>query len=128
MADQAPSERELEILKVLWEIGSASVRDVHRRMCPNNELAFNTVQTVLRIMSDKALVTQHAEGRALIYTPACSREQVTRRFLRKVYDGAINELVLTLLQNGESSAQELRDLEQLIAKARKAKQGKKEGE
>ena len=128
MAEQAPSERELEILKVLWEIGSASVRDVHRRMCPNNELAFNTVQTVLRIMTKKELVTQRPEGQAMIYTPAYTREQVTRRFLRKVYDGAINELVLTLLQNGESSAQELRDLEQLIAKARKAKQGKKEGE
>ncbi len=130
MAEQAPSERELEILKVLWEIGSSSVREVHRRMCPNNELAFNTVQTVLRIMSDKALVTQRTEGRALIYTPAYTREQVTRRFLTKVFDGAVNDLVLTLLRSGESSAQELRDLEQLIAKARKEKQHgpRKEGE
>ena len=124
MAEQAPSERELEILKVLWEIGSASVRDVHRRMCPNNELAFNTVQTVLRIMTKKELVTQRPEGQAMIYTPAYTREQVTRRFLRKVYDGASRYVARALEQRvahyayGDSTAKR-RDL-QYDAPLRKA--------
>ena len=48
-----PSGREMDILKVLWELGPASVRDVCRRMCPNGELAFNTIQTLLRIMDEK---------------------------------------------------------------------------
>ena len=68
MADFAPSERELQILKVLWEIGSGSVREVHRRLCPNDECAFNTVQTLLRIMEDKGLVEHRTEGRTFIYT------------------------------------------------------------
>ena len=62
MADWVPSERELEILKVLWELGSGSVRDVHARMCPEGELAFNTIQTLLRIMEDKGLVGHRSQG------------------------------------------------------------------
>ena len=56
MAEVVPSEREMDVLKALWAIGSGSVREVHERMCPEGELAFNTVQTVLRIMEEKGLV------------------------------------------------------------------------
>jgi predicted transcriptional regulator len=121
LADVSPSERELEILKVLWEIGSGSVREVHRRLCPNDELAFNTVQTLLRIMEDKGLVGHRAEGRTFIYAPRVGRERVARRFLDKVFDGALDQLVLTLLQSEGTSADELKELERLIAKARKDK-------
>jgi len=48
--DKAPSEREVDILKALWELGGGRVRDVHRRLYPNAGAHFNTVQTVLRIM------------------------------------------------------------------------------
>jgi predicted transcriptional regulator len=117
-----PSERELEILKVLWELGSGSVREVHERMCPTGELAFNTVQTLLRIMEAKGLVEHRSEGRTFIYIPRYSRERVTSRFLHKVFDGALNELVLSLLQAKDASADELKELERLIAKARREKQ------
>jgi predicted transcriptional regulator len=121
LADVTPSERELEILKVLWEIGSGSVREVHRRLCPNDECAFNTVQTLLRIMEDKGLVEHRTEGRIFIYAPRLGREGVARRFLDKVFDGALDQLVLTLLQSEGTSADELKELERLIAKARKDK-------
>lgn len=121
MTEVSPSERELEILKVLWELGSGSVRDVHRRMCPNDELAFNTVQTLLRIMEDKGLVQHRAEGRTFIYTPTHSRERVAQRFLTKVFDGSLDQLVLTLLQTEDTSESELRELERLIVQARKVK-------
>ncbi len=62
MEETTPSGREMDILKVLWELGPASVRDVCRRMCPNNELAFNTVQTLLRIMDQKGLVSHKTAG------------------------------------------------------------------
>lgn len=121
MAEVSPSERELEILKVLWEIGSGSVREVHHHMCPNDELAFNTVQTLLRIMEDKGLVEHRAEGRTFIYTPKHSRQRVARRFLDKVFDGSLDQLVLTLLRTEDASEAELRELERLIAQARKDK-------
>jgi predicted transcriptional regulator len=129
LAEPAPSERELEILKVLWELGSGSVRQVHERLCPGGELAFNTVQTLLRIMEDKGLVEHRAEGRTFIYSPRHSRETVASRFLNKVFDGALDQLVLSVLRSTDVSPEELRDLERLIAKARREKQDRrKEGD
>ncbi len=124
MAEPAPSERELEILKALWEIGPASVREVHERLCPCGECAFNTVQTLLRIMEDKGLVEHRAEGRTFIYAPKHTREQVTARFLHRVFDGAVDQLVLSILQAEDTSPEELKDLERLIARARREKQAR----
>jgi predicted transcriptional regulator len=127
VAESAPSERELEILKVLWDLGEGSVRDVHERLAPQDELHFNTVQTLLRIMEDKDLVKHRAVGRTFIYSPCHSREQVTRRFLHKVFDGALDQMVLSMLQAENTSVDELKELERLIAKARRARQAR-EGE
>jgi predicted transcriptional regulator len=126
LAEQAPSERELDILKALWELGEGSVRDVHGHLHPKGEAHFNTVQTLLRIMEDKGLVGHRAEGHTFIYFPKHSREKVTRRFLHKVFDGALDQMVLSLLLAGDVSAAELKELERLIAKARRAKQSREQ--
>jgi predicted transcriptional regulator len=123
--DFTPSERELDILKVLWELGSGSVRQVRDALCPGGELAFNTVQTVLRIMEEKSLVGHRSEGRTFVYFPRYSRERVATRFLNKVFDGALDQFVLSILgsKDGPSSPSELKELERLIAKTRREKQG-----
>lgn len=125
--DITPSERELDILKVLWAIGSGSVREVHEHLCPQGELAFNTVQTLLRIMEDKGLVKHRAVGRSFVYSPKHSRERVATRFLSKVFDGALDQFVLSILRTKDANAEELKDLENLIAKARRDKQAGREG-
>jgi predicted transcriptional regulator len=126
--DTPPSGRELDLLKVLWEIGSGSVRDVHERLSPDLGLAFNTVQTVLRNMEEKGLVGHRAEGRTFIYFPKHTREQVTSRFLTKVFGGALDQFVLSMLRAADASPKELRELEELIAKVRTEKKRKKGGE
>jgi BlaI family transcriptional regulator, penicillinase repressor len=120
-----PSERELDILKVLWDISSGSVRDVQDRLSPELGLAFNTVQTFLRNMEEKGLVGHRTEGRAFIYFPKHTREQVTSRFLSKVFGGALDQFVLSMLRASDASPDELLGLEELIAKARAEKQRKK---
>ncbi len=121
MAENEPSPRELDVLKALWSLGSGSVREVHERMCPDGELAFNTVQTLLRIMEDKGLIRHRAEGRTFIYEPIYVRDQVTARLLNRVFDGALDQVVLSLLQAKDSTEEELRSLERMIAAARKRK-------
>ena len=121
MTDNAPTERELDVLKVLWELGESKVRDIHAAMCRQEDCAFTTVQTLLRIMADKGLVKQRQENRALLYRPIHTREQVSSRFLNKVFDGAIDQLVLNMLQAEKVSPEEMRGLELLIAKARREK-------
>ena len=122
MPDINPTERELDLLKVLWDLGEAKVRDVHEALCRQEECAFTTVQTLLRIMADKGLVRQRSEGRTLFYAPVYTREQLSSRFLHRVFDGALDKLVLNMLQAEQISADEMRDLERLIAQARKQKQ------
>jgi len=73
-------------------------------------------------MADKGLVEQRAEGRTMFYSPKHTIEQVSSRFLNRVFDGSLDKLVLNLLQAQDVSANEMRELERLIAKARATKQ------
>jgi BlaI family transcriptional regulator, penicillinase repressor len=121
LAENEPSPRELDVLKALWALGAGSVREVRERMCPDGELAFNTIQTLLRIMEDKGLIRHRAQGRTFIYEPIYNRDRVTARLLHRVFDGALDQAVLSLLQAKDASETELRDLERMIAVARKRK-------
>ena len=125
----APTDRELEILKILWELGEGSVRDVHVQLAEESGLHFNTIQTQLRIMDGKRLVSHRLDGRTFIYKPLCTRDQVSSRFLHKVFDGAIDQLMLSMLSAEKIGAAELKELEKLVADARKQQQSrnKKQG-
>ena len=125
MPDLVPSERELELLKILWQLGPASVREVHEQMCQTADLAFNTVQTLLRIMDEKGLVGHRRRGRTFIYYPKFNRQRVSSQFLHKVFDGSLDQLVVSMLGAKDASADELRELEKLIAEARRKKEGGK---
>ena len=122
-----PTPREMEILKVLWEQGPCSVRTVHRALPGSEDLAYNTVQTLLRIMDEKGLVAHHIEGRTFVYTPRYSREDSATGFLDRVFDGAADKLVLTLLRAERISGRELEKLEKMIADARRQR-GRKGGD
>lgn len=117
-----PTPRELELLKVLWEHGPRSVADVHKLLRPadGSVLAANTVQTLLRIMEGKGLVSHTATGRTFIYAPQFSREESAARFLDRVFDGAASQLVLSLLKAERIPPSELEEMRSLILKARAA--------
>jgi BlaI family transcriptional regulator, penicillinase repressor len=121
-----PTGRELEILKVLWEQGPSSVRLVHERLEPGDgeDLAYNTVQTLLRIMEGKGLVTHHVDGRTFVYTPRFSREETASRFLDRVFDGAASQLMLSLLRAERISPAELERMHAMIAEARRKRAGR----
>jgi BlaI family penicillinase repressor len=115
-----PTPRELEILKVLWEDGPSSVRRVHRRLLAREpDLAYNTVQTLLRLMDDKGLVRHDLDGRAFIYDARFTRDESMARFLERVFDGAASELVQSLLRTERVSADELDQIQDLIDAARR---------
>ncbi len=116
-----PTPRELELLKVLWEHGPRSVAEVRRllRTADDWRPAPNTVQTLLRIMATKKLVTYSAVGRTFIYAPVFSREETASRFLDRVFDGAASRLVHSLLKAEKIPRDELEQMRQLINAARK---------
>jgi predicted transcriptional regulator len=109
----------VEILKVLWEQGPSSVRDVHRQLgIREPELAYNTVQTMLRLMETKGLVDHVEAGRTFVYTARFSRDDTARRFLQRVFDGVASDLVSSLLQGERVSADELDRMQKMIDAAR----------
>ena len=118
MPDPQPTERELEILKILWEIGEASVREVYERMSQSVPIVQNTVQAFLRTMEDKGLVRHRVEGRTFIYRPVPARDQTQKNLvggvLDRVFDGAIDQLVQSALSLRKPTREELDKLEELI--------------
>jgi BlaI family transcriptional regulator, penicillinase repressor len=125
-AGKEPTPRELEILKLLWQLGPSSVRDVHRALQADEpDLAYNTVQTLLRIMEGRDLVAHEEQGRAFIYTALFTRDETAGRFLDRVFDGAASQLVNSLLAGERISAEEMDRIQALLARARRQK---REGE
>ena len=122
-----PTERELEILKVLWDRGEATVRDVYEELRQRLPIVQNTVQAFLRTMEEKGLVTHRLEGRTFIYQPTYQRQQTTQRMaeqlLTRAFDGAMDQLVQSVLSLRQPTKDELARLEQLLAEA-KANKGK----
>jgi predicted transcriptional regulator len=115
-----PTGRELEILKILWDQGPTSVKEVHRRLARGGDLAYNTVQTLMRIMEEKkGLIDHHVEGRTFIYTPRFTRDESTARFLDRVFDGAAAQLVQSLLRTERIPLEELDRMQALIIDARR---------
>jgi predicted transcriptional regulator len=116
-----PTPRELALLKVLWDLGPSSVRTVHRYLSQTEDVAYNTVQTLLRIMENKGLVDHHLEGRTFIYSPRFSKDESAVRFLDRVFDGAASQMVLSLLRSERIPPAELEKMLAMIAEARRHK-------
>ena len=120
--DPTPTERELEILKVLWERGEATVRAVYEEMSRHAPIVQNTVQAFLRTMEDKGLVTHRLEGRTFVYKPVLrpqdTKQKLVSRVLHRVFDGAIDQLVQSALSLRRPTDEELARLEALIREAK----------
>lgn len=120
---QMVTDRELEILKVLWARGRASVREVQEDLVKSaGPVAYSTVQTLLNIMEDKkGLVRHQVEGRTFIYIPKKSPDrtirELTRRFVDRVFDGALDRVLVALLDSKAPSAAELERLRAMIDEA-----------
>lgn len=124
-AEPTPTERELEILKILWQSGEATVREVHQQISRSLPMVQNTVQSFLRTMEEKGLVRHRVEGRTFIYQPVLQRDKTNQRLvsrlLQRAFDGAVDQLVQSVLSLEQATPEELARLETLIADAHKGK-------
>lgn len=111
------TDRELDVMSVLWDAGSATVAEVRDRL--SDRLAYTTVLTVLRTLEQKGYVGHVGEGRAHRYHPLIRREAAGRSALRRLVDTVFNgspELLLTQLVSDKNlSDEELRRLRKLLA-------------
>ncbi len=110
---------ELEVLKALWDVGPATVRQVLAYLQERGRsLAYTTVQTFLTRLEAKGFVRSDRTELAFIFQAAVSREQISRSRLRslldQLYDGAAGPLVLQLVQSERLTADEINELQRLI--------------
>jgi BlaI family transcriptional regulator, penicillinase repressor len=122
-ADRSLGDRELDVMGVLWELGSGTVADVRERL--PDDLAYTTVLTILRNLEEKGFVTHETEGRAHRYAPLVARESARRsalaRLVDKLFQGSPEELVAHLVDDRAVSAEELQKLQQRLAAAERAR-------
>lgn len=120
---QTPTERELEILKVLWQHGEATVRQVYEELRAQDlPIVQNTVQAFLRTMEEKLLVDHRVEGRSFVYRPLVqpggTQSALASKLLGRVFDGAIGQLVRSVFDAQPPTEAELDELQTLIENAR----------
>lgn len=105
-----PTEAELEILRVLWQHGDCTVRQVHDSLARDNPVAYTTVLTTLQIMHQKGLVKRDESERAHVYAASLSQRRAQKRFLGKllhrVFEGSSTELVMQALGSGKPASSE----------------------
>ncbi|MCY2966850.1 MAG: BlaI/MecI/CopY family transcriptional regulator [Planctomycetota bacterium] len=117
------SKGEMEVARVLWSLGSASVRQVHEAFPPDREIDFATVQTYLRRLETKGYVTGEIQGRTRVYTPCVQPQSVIREsihdFVDRLFGGETLPLVRQLIEEGDVSTDELAELRRLITRLEK---------
>jgi len=115
---------ELRVMKALWELGKGSVADVRAALAARgNELAYTTVMTLLGRLAAKNAVLVDKTREPFVYRPAHRRESVLRDrlrdFVREVFDGRADSLVLRLVEDESLTREELREIERKIAESEK---------
>ena len=100
MSIRVPTRQELQILRIIWKRGESSVRDVYEQMRTNRSIAYTTVMTYMNLLERKGLLRKHQVGRAFLYNPLHSIEEILgemlEEFVDRVFEGSVPDLLRTV--------------------------------
>jgi len=120
-----PTEVEIEILHVLWELGEATVRTVHEHLAQTKQAQYTTTLKQLQIMTEKGLVKRDESERSHVYRAAVSKSQVQRQMtthlMNRVFGGSARGMLMEALGAGRVSKKELAEIRQMIDDYEKGK-------
>ena len=115
---QRPTEKELAILKVLWQNGPSTVRQVNDEINKRHKTGYTTTLKLMQIMTDKGLLIRDDSQFKHVFKPAFSAEstekQIVGDMLDKVFSGSAQRLVMRLLSSKQVTAEELKKIRQLL--------------
>lgn len=118
-----PTEAELEILQILWQKGSATVREVHEELTKNKEAGYTTTLKLMQIMAEKGLVSRNEDARTHVYTAAVAetetRQQLLDKFIDTTFRGSAMKLVMQALGNHKTTPEELEEIKKLLESKQK---------
>ena len=113
-----PTGSELEILQILWDRDSASVRDVHEELSKTKTSGYTTTLKLMQIMFEKGIVSRDDSSKVHIYRAAVSRKKTQKQFLDKMINGLFGgssaALVLQALGNHQASQSELDEIQKYL--------------
>ena len=113
-----PTNAELEILRVLWDLGPSTVREVHESLPRADQVGYTTVLKLLQIMTEKGLVTRDVSARTHVYAAAASQATTQRRMVSdladRVFAGSTLDLVLHALSSSPARPEELDQIRKLL--------------
>jgi len=120
------TEHELEIMKVIWERGSgATVRDVYEELLKTRKIAYTTVMTVMGVLEQKGRLKKTVSGRAYVYLPSQPQSEVVtgmvRDFVSRVFNGMSKPLLVSMLEDGKITEEELDEVKKLLKEKRRKK-------
>jgi BlaI family penicillinase repressor len=117
-----PTEGELELLRVLWSKGSATVREVHGEITHKRPLGYTSVLKLLQIMTEKGLVQRTESAKAHVYRASASQQETQNQMLRdlrdRLFSGSAAQLAMHALSMEPANAEELEEVRQLIGQRR----------
>ena len=118
-----PTAGELEILRILWEHGPSTVREVHDALRREKDVGYTTVLKLMQIMTDKGTLRRNEQQRAHVYE-ACQPAEKTKRalvgdVLQRVFQGSASQLMMHALEGRRTSRAELEELRHLLDKYEK---------
>jgi predicted transcriptional regulator len=110
--------QELEIMKIVWERRTATVRDVYEALLERRRVAYTTVMTMMKILERKGYLNRKQVERAYVYRPAQPKNSVirvmVRDFVNRVFNGSAEPLLVHLIEDRHLTADEVEEIRRLI--------------
>jgi BlaI family penicillinase repressor len=116
------TDQELEIMKIVWELERATVRDVYETLLRRRKIAYTTVMTMMKILETKGFLKKSQEDRAYVYRPAQAQQSVVRamvrEFVNRVFNGSAEPLLVHLVEEKGLTEKELAEIARLARRER----------
>jgi len=114
-----PTDKELKILQILWDMGPSSVRSVHKEISQDESSGYTTTLKLMQIMAEKGLATRDTSERTHNYSPSASesdtKQSLLKSFIASTFKGSSTSLVMQLLGDQDASQNELNEIKELIS-------------
>jgi BlaI family transcriptional regulator, penicillinase repressor len=122
-----PTPAELEVLRVIWDRGPSTVREVMNELDRDRPRAYTSVMSLMNVMAEKGLLSAKPKGRAFVYSAKTSQAQIQSGILRdllgRVFDGSAAALVMHLLEQAKPDSKELDEIRKTISEFSRKKGG-----
>src|SRR5580693_8323395 len=118
------TEQELEIMKVIWKLDTATVRQVYETLLAQRRIAYTTVMTMMNILEQKGYLKKEQGEKAYVYQPSQPQKQVirsmVREFVNRVFNGSAEPLLVHLVEDRHLDAKDLEEIRKTIRKGAKS--------